>query len=516
MSLVSSIQPRILSASGSRDEAVAAHLLAVPPAADPWNVAVLRRAAAQAGAQGSPAQSARYLRRALAEAPAAARADVLRELGIAEHNANEPAAVEHLSAALDLAKAPEQRTMIGLVLARAIWSAGQIVEAVTLLDSLIDEVDDHLAQPLEAELIAVARLHTQTRRAGLRRIAQRDPAETEQGAAHRLLASNVAFEHAVAATAPAQHIANIVTEALDEGAFLHEEGSENSSYYLAAWTLAQSDHFEEAERALDAGLELARAEGSIVGFARALNFRSNLYYRRGLLREAEADARDSLEYLPPARAPLVIAFLLDVLIEHHNLEPADEMLERFNLAGDLPEMILTTFVLERRGRLRIAQGHHEQALEDLLLCRRRSIEWGATSPAFLPWRSTLAMALHHLHRRGEAVELAAEEVLQAQEFGAARAFGAALRVQGLVSGGAAGLSLLERAASVLSGSGAPARTRTCTGRLGSRPSGRWDAKSGARAPARGSRPGPGVRGHHARPAGPGRAQESRRPADSAA
>lgn len=444
-----------LVANQARPEVAAAHLLIARPTADPWVVDLLRRAATDASAQGCSAVAVDYLRRALAEPPPeSTRAEVLGELGIAEHNANDPAAVEHLFQALELAGSPVDRAMLGLVLARAIWHAGKITEAVSLLSVLVDRLDGELAAPLEAELIAIARLHPQTRAIGLRRLARHHPDRIHDDAARRLLLANLAFERGVAAREPAPAVAELAERALSDGRLLADQGSENTIYYLAAWALGQCDRFEQAEDALQAGLALAREEGSIVGFARALTFRTNLCYRRGLLREAHADAAQALENLTPIRAPLVVAFLLDVLIELDELQGAQDTLERHQLDDDLPNSILHTILLERRGRLRLAQGRPDDALHDLLLCQQRSLEWGALSPAFLAWRSSTAVALAHLDRTDEATGLAAGEVERARAFGAPRALGVSLHTQALLARGPERLSLFQQSVLILQGSGA--------------------------------------------------------------
>ena len=61
----------LLAAGGADDEHVAAHLLRVPPAGDPFVVETLRHAAADVLARGASAEAAVYLRRALVEPPTA-------------------------------------------------------------------------------------------------------------------------------------------------------------------------------------------------------------------------------------------------------------------------------------------------------------------------------------------------------------------------------------------------------------------------------------------------------------
>ncbi len=71
------------------------------------------------------------------------------------------------------------------------------------------------------------------------------------------------------------------------------------------------------------------------------------------------------------------------------------------------------------------------------------------------WRSDAALAHAALGEHQQARRLAAEELELAEEFGAPRALGVALRAAGLVSGGEAGVAQLNRATEVLARS--PAR-----------------------------------------------------------
>ena len=88
----------------ARHRAVGTHLLAVQSSADPWVVARLREAAADAVDRGAPQVAAALLGRALAEPPPAAeRVALLLELGRAELLAGQEAALTHL------AKASERR-----------------------------------------------------------------------------------------------------------------------------------------------------------------------------------------------------------------------------------------------------------------------------------------------------------------------------------------------------------------------------------------------------------------------
>jgi DNA-binding CsgD family transcriptional regulator len=107
------------------------------------------------------------------------------------------------------------------------------------------------------------------------------------------------------------------------------------------------------------------------------------------------------------------------------------------------------FVLESRGRLRLAQGRIREALDDFLECGRRAEGWGVRNPGSNAWRSSAAMALNLLGERDEAVELALEEVTLARRFEVPRELGIALRAAGLIEGGELGIERLREAAHVL-------------------------------------------------------------------
>jgi DNA-binding CsgD family transcriptional regulator len=88
-------------------------------------------------------------------------------------------------------------------------------------------------------------------------------------------------------------------------------------------------------------------------------------------------------------------------------------------------------------------------LEEMLDTGRRFEAVGSRNPAFMPWRSSAALALHQLGEPDEARRLASEELELARAWAAPRALGAALRAAGLVEGGERGLKLLEEAVEVL-------------------------------------------------------------------
>ena len=134
--------------------------------------------------------------------------------------------------------------------------------------------------------------------------------------------------------------------------------------------------------------------------------------------------------------PFAAATLAGTLIERDELDEADAALQsRTPEPGSEPPTVSWLRLLGIRGRLRLAQGRFEEALESSLSCGARLARFRQPGPATYPWRSEAALALHALGRSDEAAKLAREELERARVFGAPRATGIALRTLGLVEGG---------------------------------------------------------------------------------
>jgi DNA-binding NarL/FixJ family response regulator len=110
--------------------------------------------------------------------------------------------------------------------------------------------------------------------------------------------------------------------------------------------------------------------------------------------------------------------------------------------------------LQRRARLRAAEGRVEQALADLERCGQLEAAWRIRTPALSTWRSDAARLLAGLDRRAEAEALAREEIERCRAFGAPRPLAAALRAAA-AAGPEAGPELLGEAVELLAES--PAR-----------------------------------------------------------
>jgi DNA-binding CsgD family transcriptional regulator len=443
----------ILDAEGAPADRIAAHLLVVERVADGWVVGILRTAAQEAFARGATEEAVRYLRRALEEPPEPRdRADVLFELGSVAARVRVAESYQYLRQALELTVDVRRRAEIALELARAMGVARDIRAALPVLDRAVAEVKGvhkALRARLEAGFISIARRYPETRQQASRRLALlSDHAEPTTLAGCMLLA-NLAAD-AVDVEGAADKGTRLAEAALNGDYLLAAE--EIDVALLATSVLMATDHLDAAWRTWNAAVERARKTGSVPGFAAAATVRACLAYRCGQLADAEADARladDLLRELGAGSSRRYsLAFLVGALVERGEVEAAARRLD------DSGVPVKLTLLLDSRGRLRCAQGRFAEAVEDFLDCGQRLAARGSRHPGILAWRSSAALALQCLDEPVEARRLAHEELDEARRLGVARALGIALRAAGLLRGGAAGIALLEDAASMLARSSA--------------------------------------------------------------
>jgi DNA-binding NarL/FixJ family response regulator len=449
---------RVLVTEQAGPDRVGLHLLDTDPAGEQWVVQTLRAAAAAAIGAGAPEQAAGYLRRALRERQTGSeRSGVLYELGAAELLARDPAASDHLAQALGATDEPEARGGIALLLGRAAVGAGRLGDAWELLGPVIEELQ-------EVQPGVVARLEAYRAAAGvwnprlggelerelprLRTLAERG------GDAGRSLLLMIAFAAAarrvdIGEGGGHDEILALVERGLDGGRLIESESAEAIEITWAARVLTFMDELDRADRLLDEMVADARKRGSVMGYATASAWRSAVALRRGLIAEAEADARAAIE-LTTAHglhfiAPYTYSFLAEALIEQGELDNAAALLERADLGpmrGSAPEARF----LHTRARVSLARGDRRAAIADLRSCESQQ-PW-FRNPNAMPFRSTLALALAPTSHQ-EALELVDLELEQARTVGQPRAIGVALRARGLLTKGEAQLSLLAQAVTTL-------------------------------------------------------------------
>ncbi len=450
---------RLLSDDGASADRVAAHLIATEPAGDEWVVESLRAAARPAVANGAPDSAAAYLRRALTEPPSArVCADLLLELGFAESYAGDPQAAAHLEAALGAAADATAQVSITLALGRMLQIEGHNREALEVFDrtrARLPAADERAALMLEGASLGAAQLDATTadqaapRIAHLRRLAEEEPDVPSSVFGTLAIAALMSNE-------PADIAARLALRAL-EGApkLLPEAVDRPPFFYHACIALTFAECYGEALSRFDKALADARRLGSLSHVLGLSCYRALAHLRVGNLADAEADARVALETgpRPPGfHAAVALAVLLETLAERGELETAETADGRYGLADQFPTMIQGGWLLEARGRLRLAELRPAAALDDLLAVGALFERLGSPSPTTASWRSDAALARLALGEQAEARTLAGEELALAKAFGGQRALGIALRAAGLAEGGSSGIELLRQAALMLEGS----------------------------------------------------------------
>jgi DNA-binding CsgD family transcriptional regulator len=452
---------RILADESAPAERAAAHLLAVAPGGRSWAVSVLRRAGREALVRGAPDAAASFLRRAVEEPPSPdQRLSVLRELARAEELAADPEAVEHLRLALGEAEDDRERVETALQLGDALETLGQGGKALDPLLDLAGRLEDPLLRRrLEiAAFTAAIADNRATRQDRTVELWLKYMSDTPDGPDGALV---LAISAAVAAWAggPARDAANLAEESIARGVLRSGRWDVLSSPLLA---LIMTERYEAAEAHLLGLQAQAEREGLARGLISTHQMLGTLAHRTGDLVASESHGRIAFDMAMELGMATTLGWpvpvYLDALVDLGELEQAEELIAVLP-PDPWPEHSAFDMAMAARGRLRLAQGRIDEAIEDLLDCRQRNSQENVgielLGPAPAHWRSSAALALDRQGDRKQALELAHEELDQARLFGTPRALGVSLRAAGIVSGGREGLALLQEAVEITASS--PAR-----------------------------------------------------------
>ena len=357
---------RLLERDGADTERVALHLLRSEPAGSAQVVALLRAAAEAASGRGAPGPAAGYLRRALDEPPdPAARPALLLELGLALAGERSPAAPAALAEAVELTTAPPDHATAALLSARVlgIWAYH---ESVTIIcrDALARAVDPGpAADSLEAELFANAMVNGATIGEALER-AQGRLAGPGPSSSWRV---NGALITAAAAQPPGDAL-DLLAPVLASG--LRDVPPDSLSVVYLLLALIWSEELATASDICDSVLSAARGRGSMSMVAHASCLHSMIMRRIGRLDDAAADAALALEFKLATSPPLAVAWAaalsIEALTRLGRLDEADAVAAVAARREPPPGCIHTITFLQARGGLRVAQGRHAEALDDLL------------------------------------------------------------------------------------------------------------------------------------------------------
>jgi DNA-binding CsgD family transcriptional regulator len=450
------VAAELLRARGAPPERVAVHLLMTAPIGEGADEAALHDAAVLAVDRGAPAAAVPlYLR--LLDEPLGARerADVLLELGRAEYIAGLfGEATGHLEEAYRIAHDPSVRGAALVLLLQA--SLGSVEALATLADDVpraVEALRDH-DRELALRLQAYAMLM------------RRDGTDAEQLASFRALAGDTPGEATVLAHlvlqrvrhgASAAEIADLATRAARQVDALIEDGTSTTAFIAVTLGLRWADRLDDAERILERAIEVARQRGSTTDFANALGLRGEVYVRRGLLREAEADARtaQATQLEQGWRFPRALIALLQSLVAQGRAPEAAEVLEAEIGDEALPNVPPMISLLLTRAQVRAAVGDHSGTVAAFDEAVRRRQRWGGASPSWIGDMLVAAESHEALGTHDVAKALRAEAGTLALQWDTPGALGQVARAEALFGDGEDRIERLGDAVALLERS--PAR-----------------------------------------------------------
>ena len=443
---------RVLDAERAPPGQVAAHLRPLHGSGDAWVVERLRAAARAAIDDGAPAAAADLLERALDEPPAAsARVDVLREAARAQELAGREGGYRWLEEAIEITVDKAGRAQLAAELAQAHAALFRWTDAVEVLERALVDAQGDMAVQLESQLVAIGLQDART--------APRALHVMERLSRHRLFgapATALAFAQGMVAILTGQpaHEAARPLQAALASASANVESWDMRAALL--WSLVTAEQFCDVETALVPLRSQAERSGSSRGLVAVYSTTALLKLRLGDLAHADAAARIALRVAQDGDfaggLPFAATVLAESAVTGGQLDEAQALLALLPHEG-LPAGVGTVLIPAARGRLRLAQGHAQEALREFEACMAlwQPQIWGmqVSDTGYTHARSGASQALLALGDARRARELAEAELADTRRFGGRRALGIALRAAGLARSGAKGLAMLEESAAVL-------------------------------------------------------------------
>lgn len=478
---------RLLSEGGAGVDTVAAHLLLGEPRADPWAVAQLRAAAAEARGRGAAEAAVTYLRRALHEPPAAAaRSAVERELGVSLLLADEPEGIEVLTAVRAGLDDPVAKAEVAVELSVSFAFRQPGGEGVAMVEESLAEVREtnpSLAELLRGHLLIQLISGIEGVPGGVRPEPENWPGgETSEG---RLVLRQLAFLYAIG-LGKIENVGRIVGRIEPSVAqyAADVEAGLPAHYVYMAQTLG--DEGDRIDPYFEVAFAASERRGTATGLAAGYGARAYCRAQDGDLGGAQSDAELALRLILPSglRVQLVawVGVLLKVFVAKGDLTAAEDLLDRVWMGRDPGPGIPGAHLSMARGELRLATGRPAEARHDFLAAAER-LRWLPYPNAELGWHAQLAEAEDALGNREEALRLAAQGLSLAREAGGRRGIGIAARTLGCLTPGEEGIGLLGEAVELLGATRARLQHATALADLGAALR-RANRRSQARGPLR--------------------------------
>lgn len=449
---------RLLHDGGTPPEQVASHLLSITKPQGEWARESLRRAADIALHRGAPEVAARYLRRALLETSPDGedRAAVLLDLVEVEQSFDVAAANRHVAYALALFASPRDRasaavriapTMVGDLPARMRQVIHEVSVELGDSDGLTG-VDRELALRLEARLHYAGVCDRAELAATAARLVALGPQPRTGTSAERELVTVLLYGGMLTARPGAAEIARVAREVLkhEPPSFTHV----HTTMPLLVSSLVSADSVDEISPWLGLALGQARLRNAPVEEALIRIEQAMVLLRMGRLTEAKEAVADAVAvdmFDWNGANPTMAAVSAAVAIESRDAVLTERLLAIEPEWTDNPCLIASFGIL--RGSAAAWRGELPLAVETLLDCGRRLDRLGWRNPVPLPWLTSVALIYQRLGKIDEGLELAEEERVRAESWGAPCGVGRALRVLGTLTPGPRGAALSREAVDVL-------------------------------------------------------------------
>ncbi|MGY4925160.1 ATP-binding protein [Streptomyces sp. 900105755] len=441
------------------------HLLKVHPDDDEELVEQLRDAAKEHLAVGAPDAARRCLERALREPPLPdVHARVLYELGCATLLTNPAVTIGHLRSALGMPglSGPERVDAV-FRLSQALLHNDQVEEAVHTVEA---EAARHEEGPARLRLQAVqfmwegiAGEAVSARRS--ERLADLAATCTGRDNSERALLMLRGFDLLIQGES-AEEVVELCDRALVNGRLAPGLGWTDTEWgiellLMLANSYVYTDRLDRAESLYNEALRAYESSGWSGGHLALAHAYVGLgHRRRGRLRDAETSLRESLRIAERVgrRLPLywtATCNLVDTLLARGHVQQAWETAEQYGFAPPYPSTIVMPDPRSVRGRLLLAVGRTEEAVNELEAAEKAAAARGHFNPVVVPWALDLARALAN-EDPARAAHLASDARRQAERFGTDTAIGEALRCAAALETGQRQVRLASQAVAYLEAS----------------------------------------------------------------